>query len=175
MRHEFILLRPVRRFQSRAESAMVDMIRNVDEMSPDFAPNANEPLAPAEALAPLRVADYLWRPWYAKLWWSLIPVYWIGAAASSALSELAQFYDSALAGYLNILFLPLTAIVILGFGYARAWLDRAEWVEHEGNALALSLTGRQPGVPPPEFDTLDPRSGFLWINHPRNRERRRGR
>ncbi|PKP95782.1 MAG: hypothetical protein CVT74_18665 [Alphaproteobacteria bacterium HGW-Alphaproteobacteria-13] len=27
-------------------------------------------------------ADWLWRPWYAKLWWAAIPIYWAAAAAS---------------------------------------------------------------------------------------------
>src|SRR3546814_21033059 len=54
--------------------------------------------------------DWLWKPWYAKLWWAAIPVYWAGAAASLKLTALAEFYTSALAGYLNMLFFPLTKI-----------------------------------------------------------------
>src|SRR3546814_17984770 len=68
--------------------------------------------------------DWLWKPWYAKLWWAAIPVYWAGAAASLKLPALAEFYTSALAGYLNMLFFPLTTLLVLGFGFIRAWLNK---------------------------------------------------
>ena len=58
--------------------------------------------------------DWLWKPWYAKLWWAAIPVYWAGAAASLKLPALAEFFTSALAGYLNMLFFPLTALLAGG-------------------------------------------------------------
>src|SRR3546814_9968331 len=56
--------------------------------------------------------DWLWKPWYAKLWWAAIPVYWAGAAASLKLPALAEFYTSALAGYLTMLFFPLTPLLV---------------------------------------------------------------
>lgn len=139
-------------------------------MSQDSATNADQPITSMDAIPPLRASDYLWRPWYAKLWWAGIGVYWTCAALSFSNATLAVFFESALAGYLNILFLPMTALAILGFGFARAWLDRAEWVDDDEERRF----GRAVGAPPPEMDILDPRSGFLWINHPRNRARRGG-
>src|SRR3546814_17960880 len=66
----------------------------------------------------------LCKPWYAKLWLAAIPVYWTGAVASLKVPALAEFYTSALAGYLNMLFFPPTALLVLGFGFVKAWLDR---------------------------------------------------
>ena len=40
---------------------------------------------------------------------------------------LEGFYTSALAGYLNILFFPMMALLILGIGYAQAWFASSDW------------------------------------------------
>lgn len=123
-----------------------------------------------------RVSDWLWRPWYAKLWWSAIPVWWLGMAASTKLEPLATFYDSALAGFLNIAFFPMTAFMVLGVGYVQHWLagfpaaaggvpladDEAAarvadlWEEHEQGMEDLRAGS----------DIFDPRSGPLWIGNP---------
>src|SRR3546814_1738569 len=76
-----------------------------------------EPAAPR-----LKAADWLWRPWYAKMWWAAIPLWWIGMAASTKVAPLEIFYDGALAGFLNVLFFPMTALMVLGVGYAQTWL-----------------------------------------------------
>lgn len=131
---------------------------------------ATEPAAPQ-----LKAADWLWRPWYAKAWWAAIPVWWIGMAASTKIAPLAAFYDSALAGFLNVLFFPMTALMVLGFSYVQQWLagfasqgeggplsDEAKariarlWEEHEGGMEDLHAT----------TDMFDPRSGPLWIGNP---------
>lgn len=110
---------------------------------------------------------YLWHPWYARLWWVAIPVYWSGMAFSSQIPLLEAFYDLALAGYLNVLFFPPTAIMVLGVGYVREWMGPIEWSrkaqprdiygDHE------SMLG--PGGLPFFADELDPRSGPLWIGY----------
>ncbi len=57
---------------------------------------------------------WLWKLWYTKLWWTAIPFWWIGLVVSNVNGFLADFYSSALAGFLNILFMPMTALVVLG-------------------------------------------------------------
>jgi len=122
-----------------------------------------------------RASDWLWRPWYAKLWWASIPIWWLGMAASTRLPALGSFYDSALAGFLNILFFPMTTLMVLGVGYAQQWLaqfptpgdggplsDRAAaglaYLEAE-EALALEELKAS-------TDIYNPRSGGLYIGTP---------
>lgn len=122
---------------------------------------------------------WLWKPWYAKLWWTAITVWWLGLAASTEVESLAGFYRGALAGFLNVLFLPMTALVVLGAGYVREWMDgfvgqgggrpltdeeeeefmaRRRWEEHH---RIMSEMGKG-------TDMFDPRSGALWIGNPLN-------
>lgn len=120
--------------------------------------------------------DWLWGPWYAKLWWAAIPVYWAGAAASLKVPVLAEFFTSAIAGYLNVLFFPPTAMLVLGFGFVRAWLNRPlsgdplsdEEIEEfeQMRMFDDAWSGRRPGQPDPAFDIYDPRSGVLYVGNP---------
>ncbi|WP_239019057.1 hypothetical protein [Sphingobium terrigena] len=169
MRHEFFPSNPDRRFQKRADFATAVTHRNADQMSPDSATNTDEPVAPAEEGVRPRASDYLWRPWYAKLWWAAIPIYWAGMAASLKVPPLQDFYASALAGYFNVLFFPMTALMVLGVGYARVVLDRLAEESVPGEPSDHDFgPGRRVGAPPPGFDPLDPRSGALWIGNPSN-------
>jgi len=120
-------------------------------------------------------SNWLWRPWYAKLWWFAIPIWWAGMGGASVIEPLSRFYDSAAAGFLNVLFFPMTALMVLGVGYAQSWLaavrpqsggyprfDAASaaadelWEQHEGGIEDLHAS----------TDILDPRSGPLWIGNP---------
>ncbi|MDR7256317.1 hypothetical protein J2X47_000478 [Sphingomonas sp. BE270] len=129
-----------------------------------------------------KLSAWLWSPWYAKLWWVAIPIWWMGMAASIRVDTLEAFYRGALAGYLNVLFFPMTALMVLGVGYVRERLD--------------GFIGPGDGTPPcdeedeeeEEFfarrrreehnrfmdnigrgtDMFDPRSGPLWIGNPLN-------
>jgi hypothetical protein len=133
--------------------------------------NVTGPAAP-------KLSAWLWSPWYAKLWWAAVPVWWLGVAASSRLNALEIFYRGALAGYLNILFFPMTALMVLGVGYVRERLDgfagpgdgtrlsdeealavtTRVWEEHDRAMEDLAAT----------TDMFDPRSGVLWIGNPLN-------
>lgn len=131
---------------------------------------ATEPAAPQ-----LKAADWLWRPWYAKAWGAAITLWWVGMAASTKIAILEAFYDSALAGFLNVLFFPMTALMVLGVGYAQQWLagfasqgkggplsDEAAarvarlWEEHD-----RAMEDLRAGT-----DMFNPRSGPLWIGNP---------
>lgn len=122
-----------------------------------------------------RASDWLWRPWYAKLWWAAIPVWWLGMAASTRIPALESFYDSALAGFLNILFFPMIALMVLGVGYVQQWLahfprpgvgslmtDDAEAAIaglEEEHARALEARNAS-------MDIYDPRSDGLFVGNP---------
>ena len=125
----------------------------------------------ASIAAPPRphASDWLWHPWYAKLWWSAVPVYWIGAAASVKIEALAGFYDTAFAGYCNVLIFPMTALLVLGVGFARAWIDAIPVGKATLSCDAeLDWPDRGFGRPHWSVDPLDPRSGSLWIGSRRN-------
>jgi len=116
-------------------------------------------------------AEWLWRPWYAKLWWSAIPVWWIGMAAASANEPLERFYDSAAAGFLNVLFFPLTALLVLGVGFARHWVDG-----FVATGTGMSADGADIAAAEEEYlrafedlnattDIYDPRSGAIYVGN----------
>jgi len=136
-------------------------IENGDERQPDDASIAAPPRPHA--------SDWLWHPWYAKLWWSAVPVYWIGAAASVKIEALAGFYDTAFAGYCNVLFFPMTVLLVLGVGFARAWIEAlptdgaVPWSEQE-----IIWPRHELGKPDPSIDMFDPYSGTLYIGNALN-------
>ncbi|WP_172593075.1 hypothetical protein [Altererythrobacter sp. B11] len=124
-----------------------------------------------------KLSAWLWSPWYAKVWWTTIPIWWVGMAMSTRVDAMAVFYRGALAGYLNILFFPLTALMVLGVGYVRERLDS---FVRPGDGMPLSdeddfferrrreennrfLDGIGKGT-----DMFNPRSGPLWIGNPLN-------
>lgn len=127
-----------------------------------------------------KLSAWLWRPWYAKLWWSAIPVWWLGMAATTRSPMLAAFYGGALAGYLNVLFFPITALMVLGVGYVRERLDN--FVE-PGDGTPLSAEDEEAFIAAQlawekhneimenigrGSDIFDPRSGPFWIGNPNN-------
>lgn len=127
-----------------------------------------------KASHPLELGDWLWRPLYARLWWSLVPIYWAGMAASLRMEFLAKFYSSALAGFVNIFFFPPLIALILSYGFFKAWLASAKFSsdldpdEHAEEYFAWRRKRYGPSGMPREFDPLDPASGALWIGNPIN-------
>jgi len=136
------------------------------------APNENPEIA---MVARSRASDWLWRPWHAKLWWASIPVWWVGMVASTRVPALESFYDSAMAGFLNILFFPMTALMVLGVGYVQHWL--AEFplpgdggLLPEEAAAGMAYLEAEDAFALEEFmartNIYDPRSGGLFIGTP---------
>lgn len=127
----------------------------------DEAPVASRPSA----------SEWLWRPWYAKVWWSAIPVWWIGMAAASVSEPVARFYDGALAGFLNVLFFPMTALLFLGVGFVRHWIDGFVAVgagpSSEVGGMAVGHASEFARLDP-SIDIFDPRSGTLYVGNPEN-------
>lgn len=115
--------------------------------------------------ASVRLRDWLWRPWHAKLWWAAVPVYWLGRLASLRSEAVAEFYHSALAGHLNVIFFPPLVALILSYGFLKRWLALLPAVE-EGAIDEDEFWPRRrygPSRMPKEFDPLDPASGALWV------------
>jgi hypothetical protein len=125
-----------------------------------------EPISATRFQRP-RLSSWLWKPWYAKLWWASIPVYWIGLFVSGSSRALTAFYASAFAGFLDIAFMPFTALLILGFGYARARLDLIRKGEDPNWQIDENFDpGSRPEKPFPFQDIYNPRSGARYIGNP---------
>lgn len=128
--------------------------------------------------APMPLSAWLWKPWYAKLWWSAIPVWWTGMAVSTRVDFLEPIYRWWFAGYLNVLFFPMTVLMVLGVGYVRERLDsffgQGDEVpsDEEASALAAKLhrdqLERMREMARAYANPMDPRSGPLWIGNPMN-------
>lgn len=88
-------------------------------------------------------------------------------ALSSRAPLLADFYDLALAGYLNILFFPPTALMVLGLGFAQERIGPFDW-SGDLELPRLFDPNLGPSGLPFYADPLDPRSGPLWIGNQRH-------
>jgi len=108
---------------------------------------------------------WLWRPWYAKLWWVSMLFYWGGKLASLWSEAVAQYYATALAGYLNILLYPFTALMVLGVGFAKAWMDYRGFEWGPPSQEQLFPKRSVGGLRDPYSDPLDPKSGMLHWRH----------
>jgi hypothetical protein len=145
----------------------------------------NNPDSPAELMSAQEDApskrstafDHIWHPWYAKVWWISIPLYWVGAAASLRMPAMAEFYTSALAGFLNALFVPTTALLVLGFGFIRDWFNSPPLSNggiltgEEIDALDREWAEHRRRVDPPDHlrpvgDIYDPFSGTSYVGNP---------
>lgn len=133
--------------------------------------------APEATIQQPKAIDWLWHPWYAKLWWAAIPVYWITVAAALKIPVMWAFFETAFAGYLNVLFFPFTAPLVLGFGFARAWLDAPtadrgppltdeEIDELERLRIEQEMLWDPPDHLRPVGDIYDPTSGTIYIGNP---------
>ncbi|MBB3356998.1 MULTISPECIES: hypothetical protein [unclassified Novosphingobium] len=125
------------------------------------------------------LSAWLWKPWFAKLWWTTIPVWWLGMAVSTRVDTLESFYRGWIAGYLNVVFFPMTALMVLGVGYVRERLDSfvgqgddVPLSDEEASALAAKLhrdqLERMRERARAYANPMDPRSGSLWIGSAMN-------
>jgi hypothetical protein len=121
---------------------------------------ANNQIHEGDSIRP-KAADWLWRPWYAKLWWLAIAIYWVGMVGSIYSPALDQFYTSALSGFLNVVFFPPLALMVLGLGFAREWFVWSDWEFIEPTHEQMFPKRSVGGMRDPCADPLDPRSGPL--------------
>ena len=130
-------------------------------MSPAIEPVENSD-DDAMATARPRASYWLWRPLHAKLWWAAILVYWAGKLTSFYVAALDEFYTSALAGFLNILFYPFVALMVLGVRFVPVWMDYHGW-EWVAPSKDRTFQDRSVGgFLDPMADPLDPRSPRHW-------------
>jgi hypothetical protein len=128
-------------------------------------------LAPESERERPRAAAWLWKPWYAKAWWALCGFYWAGKILSFWSSPLDRLYTTAGAAYLNV----TPPLLVLGTRLVLAWFDRGKSLVAEGGEDALPFLSSGSGLCDPYSDSLDPKSGGLWVGHPSNIARQFGR
>lgn len=109
-----------------------------------------------------RASNWLWRPWYAKLWWTCLALYWTGKLGSYWSPALDALYTTAAAGYLNVAFYPMIASMVLGVGFVRVWMDERDWEWHRPTYDQTFLKQSGGGFRDPIADPLDPRSPSHW-------------
>ncbi|MDF0487738.1 hypothetical protein PX554_06320 [Sphingomonas sp. H39-1-10] len=162
MLHEKFPSRPNWRFHSASISATFAWLRIADEMTQEIASDSHEKDTAASVRVRPRARDYFWRPWYAKLWWAAIPLYWIVVADPTRPTFIDPLVRGGYTAITNIVFLPMTAILVLGFRFFGGLLDR------QAQAFDAEFevgTYRPAGYPHPTIDEFDPASGPRWIGN----------
>lgn len=115
---------------------------------------------PATAPSP-RAADWFWRPWYAKLTWTLTLLYWVGLELMITIPfDQLNIYLVNTMVLLIFVFNPITVVAVLGYGFLKAKLACGEW----------TTIATQPLQPPkslidPYTDSFDLRSGLKHLRH----------
>ncbi len=120
------------------------------------------------------IVQWVWRPWYARLWWSLSAIYWIVGTGALFFQPLADFYTAPVAGSLHIAFFPVFAFVLFAFGWVRAWVDALDYVAaHPDEENTLGWAWSDEGWPdrqnreywdPTNF--FSPFAGTMKLGHP---------
>lgn len=82
-----------------------------------------------------RISDWVWKPWYARLWWSLTAIYWSVGALGFVYRPILELYMTDVAYLLHVVFYPVFAFVLMAFGWARAWMDAMDLAEAHPEAL----------------------------------------
>ncbi|AMK25845.1 hypothetical protein K426_24709 [Sphingobium sp. TKS] len=112
---------------------------------------------------PPRAGDWLWRPWYAKLWWGSAIMFW-----SVFLSVPASVFPTHIIVPLGALLHPFVIIPVLGFGFFRAWFgfqfkaekgDGFAWSRHDDSHHHFATFKR--------MDPTDP-ANSRYYGHPGN-------
>lgn len=70
--------------------------------------------------------DWLWVPWYAKLWWLGIAIFWAVHGVVSSLHLDIAVIDGAFGDYASMIFNPITAALSLSVGPIRNLLINSD-------------------------------------------------
>jgi hypothetical protein len=162
MLHEKIPTRTNWRFHPGSISAILARRQIADEMSQELASNIDKDSSSTGVRVRPRAVDCFWRPWYAKLWWAAIPLYWILVAEPTRPAFIDPLVSGGYTALTNVLFLPLTAILILGFRFFQASLDSRALTSPSEFEIGPY---RPSGYPDPSIDEFDPASGPRWIGN----------
>lgn len=89
-----------------------------DPASGNPEPTVGDPSAQSR----LRLRDYFWRPWYARLWWLAAMVYWtICLIGAIFFPDLEKDVPETLGTWLMMAFHPYMIVPVLGFPLLWAW------------------------------------------------------
>ena len=126
---------------------------------------AAQSTGPAETMSSPRAMDWLWRPWYAKLWWALTLIYWLGLEGLMLLpADHPIFRWFGLIEFLVLIFNPLTVLGVLGHGYMRAKVACGDWEYTSGMTTQLAEWKRREQLDA-ETNPADVRSGVRHLRH----------
>ena len=123
MRRAFLLEDIDRRFQRGSKSAKAGGLIKVRPMAPLSELKADKlGTANGEAGKKLHLADFFWRPWYAKLWWTSALIFWVLAAVVSwAFPGVGRSLPENAVNFLTLALHPFIIVPVLGFTFAWAW------------------------------------------------------
>ena len=91
------------------------------------------------------LSNWLWRPWYAKVWWAAIPAYWLAVSEPIRPAFLDWYVHGNFATYVAPFFTPMVALIILGAGYFRERAAEREIGRHRLRQNPFDAT--RPGSP----------------------------
>lgn len=132
-------------------------------MTADPVPEEVEPIARDGERKVPPARNYFWRPWYAKAWWAGIPLYWLAMGDPTRPAFLDGFAGSGYVVFTNVIFLPITAILVLGFVYFR-WLFEYGAPVRRLDRHDIGYGRRIMGRPHPSVDPYHPASPFYRYN-----------
>jgi hypothetical protein len=113
---------PEHRFPEREKSAILGALYEAAPMQKSKFANQQVDGSSADQGTKLRLSDYFWRPWYAKLWWSCS--IFLGVVAIFATEIFSREWLQANDGWITIVslvFHPFTIVPVLGFPAVWAW------------------------------------------------------
>lgn len=122
--------------------------------------DGSQPTVPEKARLP-KPSEWLWRPWYAKLWWALTLLYWLGLEGLMLVpADHPIFRWFALIEFGVLIFNPLTVLVVLGRSYMRAKVARGDWEVTPGATPSFMERLRRERMAA-EINPADARSGWM--------------
>lgn len=150
------------RFHDLARSGMIARHGTAIEMPLETATNQAAEVARKRP----RVRDYFLRPWYARLWWAAACAFWLLVAADAFAVHFLPRPDETWHLWVVMLLHPYVIVPVLGFRYARDWLEYSGFYDNEESEPAEGLYDGDNGVGfhskiDNPMDPLDPRFNML--------------
>ena len=126
--------------------------------------------APATQEGGPLLRDYLLRPWYAKLWWGAVFVFWPALFLADAIFEFQRpwtFVPRYV--WLELLLHPFTPAFVLGLLFIQAWWRHHIWDQDESeDAQNPFYDGTEHfGFHKPRTNFTDPLDPY-WMTNPAN-------
>lgn len=119
----------------------------------------DDPEPAQQSISSPRARDWLWRPWYAKVWWTMTLLYWIGLEALITVPFEHRDIDLVTTMVLLVFILnPIAVTVVLGYGFLRAKVACGDWIIVPGPPQQRPLID-------PTTDPFDVRSGIRHLRH----------